>query len=90
MVRSLRETRSLGIRTIAAHPHTNKRTVHDADFTRDCCIVLGSEGSGISKEVLNECDDQVLIPMSNEVDSLNVNIAGAVFLYEANRQRKRH
>jgi tRNA G18 (ribose-2'-O)-methylase SpoU len=90
LIRTLREIRTYGINTIAAHPHGNKRTVQDADFTQDCCIVLGSEGSGISKEVLQECDDQVLIPMSNDVDSLNVNIAGAVFLYEANRQRRKH
>jgi tRNA G18 (ribose-2'-O)-methylase SpoU len=37
--------------------------------------------------VLAACDDAVLIPMANEVESLNVSAAAAVFLYEANRQR---
>jgi tRNA G18 (ribose-2'-O)-methylase SpoU len=87
LLQSLRLMRSRGISTIAAHPHTNKKTLSEADFTRDCCIVLGSEGAGISEKILEACDDQVVIPMSNEVDSLNVNTAGAVFLYEASRQR---
>ena len=58
-----------------------------ADFSGDCCIVFGSEGLGISPEVLDACDEAVAIPMRNEVDSLNVSTAGAVFLYEVNRQR---
>ncbi len=53
----------------------------------DCCIVFGSEGNGISKSVLEACDEAVAIPMANDVDSLNVGAAAAVFLYEVNRQR---
>lgn len=60
-----------------------------ADFRGDCCIVVGSEGKGISGAVLAACDEAVVIPMRNEVDSLNVGTAGAVFLYEAARQRGR-
>ncbi|HLP78105.1 MAG TPA: TrmH family RNA methyltransferase [Candidatus Paceibacterota bacterium] len=52
-------------------------------------MVFGSEGHGISPEVLSACDEAVAIPMPPEVDSLNVNAAAAVFLYEVNRQRSR-
>jgi tRNA G18 (ribose-2'-O)-methylase SpoU len=58
-----------------------------ADFTDDCCIVLGSEGDGISPSVLASCHEAVAIPMPVTVDSLNVGSAAAVFLYEASRQR---
>jgi tRNA G18 (ribose-2'-O)-methylase SpoU len=75
-------------RVIAAHPHPDGRAIHDADFTGDCCVVLGSEGQGISPAVLAACDEAVLIPMSQDVDSLNVGSAAAVFLYEAARQRR--
>ncbi len=87
LTQTLREMRALGIRCIAAHPHTDKKTVSQANFSGDCCVVFGSEGHGISKEVLAACDEAVAIPMSNEVDSLNVSAAAAVFLYEVNRQR---
>lgn len=86
---TLRELRDRGIRTVAAHPHVSGRTIAHADFSRDACIVVGSEGDGISPEVLNACDDAVAIPMAHDVDSLNVGNATAVFLYEACRQRGR-
>lgn len=87
--RALRELRSKGIRCIAAHPRAEGRSLAQADFTGDCCIAFGSEGEGISREVLEACDDAVAIPMPPNVDSLNVGSAAAVFLYEANRQRSR-
>jgi tRNA G18 (ribose-2'-O)-methylase SpoU len=84
---ALQELRRQNIRCIAAHPHTDRKMVSQADYTRDCCLVFGSEGYGISASVLAACDEAVAIPMSHGVDSLNVGSASAVFLYEANRQR---
>ena len=86
---SLAEMRRRGIRVIAAHPHASGKTISDLDFAGPCCIVLGSEGSGISDAVLSQCDEMAAIPMSNEVDSLNVGSAAAIFLYEAARLRAR-
>jgi tRNA G18 (ribose-2'-O)-methylase SpoU len=87
LIRCLSTLRGRGVRCIAAHPHVEKRTLCDADFTRDCCIIFGSEGHGISKNVLTLCDEAVAIPMPPTVDSLNVGSAAAIFLYEARRQR---
>lgn len=87
LVECLKELRARGIRCIAAHPHTDKRILSQADFKGDCCIVLGSEGDGLSPAVLATCDDAVAIPMPPHVDSLNVAAAAAVFLYEVSRQR---
>jgi tRNA G18 (ribose-2'-O)-methylase SpoU len=89
LVQVLQDLRQRGVRCIAAHPHTDKKILSEADFTGDCCIVLGNEGDGISKEVLDNCDEAVAIPMPPTVDSLNVGAAAAVFLYEADRQRSR-
>ena len=89
LAQELRELSGTGFRCIAAHPHVKGRTVEQADFRGDCCIVFGSEGYGINPAVLEACQDAVAIPMSHRVDSLNVGSAAAVFLYEANRQRGR-
>jgi tRNA G18 (ribose-2'-O)-methylase SpoU len=86
---TLRDLRSHGVRCIAAHPHSDKKMLSQADLTGDCCVVFGSEGSGISKAVLESCDEAVAIPMPPAVDSLNVGAAAAVFLYEVARQRGR-
>ena len=88
LAQTLRDLQSRGILCIAAHPHTDKKVLSQADFTSDCCVVFGSEGRGISPEVLAACDEAVAVPMANEVDSLNVGAAAAVFLYEVQRQRK--
>ncbi len=83
----LKALRSRGVRCIAAHPHTNRKFLSQADFSGDCCLVFGSEGDGITPAVLEACDEAVAIPMPPTVDSLNVGAAAAVFLYEVARQR---
>lgn len=88
LAQTLRLLRTQGVRCIAAHPHGSK-ILPETDFTKDCCIVFGSEGTGISRAVLENCDETVAIPMPENVDSLNVGAAAAVFLYEANRQRQK-
>lgn len=87
LVECLKELRARGIHSIAAHPHTDKKILPQADFRGDCCIVFGSEGRGITPPVLDACDEAVAIPMPPTVDSLNVGAAAAVFLYEVSRQR---
>lgn len=89
LAQTLETLRAGGIRCIAAHPRGGK-VLHEADFSKDCCIVFGSEGAGISESALKQCDDAVCIPMPEKVDSLNVGAAAAVFLYEASRQRRKH
>ncbi len=88
LAQALGRLRERGVHCLAAHPRAKKR-LPEADFRRDCCIVFGSEGEGISPAVLESCDEAVAIPMPEKIDSLNVGAAAAVFLYEANRQRQK-
>lgn len=88
LVADLGRLRTAGVRCLAAHPHTEQRFLAQADLTGDICVVLGSEGQGLSPAVLAACHEAVAIPMAPSVDSLNVGAAAAVFLYEANRQRR--
>jgi tRNA G18 (ribose-2'-O)-methylase SpoU len=88
LVQTIKTLQQHGIRCLAAHPHTDECTLAQAELRGDCCVVFGSEGYGISPEVLHACDQAVTIPMHPGVDSLNVGSAAAVFLYEVNRQRQ--
>ncbi|MBP3356823.1 MAG: 23S rRNA (guanosine(2251)-2'-O)-methyltransferase RlmB [Rikenellaceae bacterium] len=72
---------------IAAATEKSRKLLFDADFCRPTVIVMGSEESGISKEVLKLCDEQLAIPMVGSVESLNVSAAAAVMLFEVVRQR---
>jgi tRNA G18 (ribose-2'-O)-methylase SpoU len=89
LVAAIKQLQARGVRCLAAHPHTEQKELWQADFSGDCCIVLGSEGDGLSTPVREACDAAVAIPMQSGVDSLNVASASAVFLYEASRQRQR-
>jgi len=57
------------------------------DFSGKVALVLGSEGKGIRRNVLEHCDRVVTIPMSGRVESFNVATAAAVICYEVQRQR---
>jgi len=58
------------------------------DFRGKVALVLGNEGKGIRRNVLEHCDRVVTIPMSGHVESFNVATAAAVFCYEVTRQNR--
>ena len=65
------------------------RTIYDLDVaTEPLCVVVGSEGKGVSRLVGQRADLSVRIPMSGEVESLNASAAAAVALFEIARQRR--
>jgi len=62
-------------------------TYFKTDFKASTAIVMGSEGSGISKSVLNLLDGLISIPMMGKTKSLNVSVAAGAILFEVLRQR---
>lgn len=76
-----------GFRIVASTEKVD-RLMYEARLTGPLAIVMGSEGDGISKSMLELADDKVAIPMAGEISSLNVSVATSVILYEAVRQRK--
>ncbi len=63
-----------------------EQNLYQADLKGAVAIVIGSEGEGISRLVLEKCDFKVKIPMMGNVNSLNASVAASLFLYEAVRQ----
>jgi 23S rRNA (guanosine2251-2'-O)-methyltransferase len=63
-------------------------SIYDRQYPARLGIVIGSEGTGIRPINLRECDFLAAIPMLGKVASLNVAVAGAVFLYELLRQSR--
>lgn len=62
------------------------KELFETDLKGATAIVIGSEGEGISRLVLEKCDFKVKIPMKGNVNSLNASVAAALFIYEAVRQ----
>lgn len=58
------------------------------DYTRPTAIILGQEKRGATAEAIAAADQDIVIPMSGIVQSLNVSVAAALVLYEAQRQRQ--
>ena len=62
-------------------------SMYDIDLKGAIGIVVGSEGSGVSRLVREKCDFVASVPMCGEINSLNASVAAAVLMYEALRQR---
>jgi 23S rRNA (guanosine2251-2'-O)-methyltransferase len=59
----------------------------EMDLSAGLSLVFGAEGRGLRPLVRRACDATVSIPLTGQVESLNVSVAAAVLLYEARRQR---
>ena len=62
-------------------------SLYETDLRGPAAIVVGAEGSGMSRLVAERCDFKVRIPLRGRISSLNASAAAAVLLYEAVRQR---
>ena len=65
----------------------NAESIYDIDFTEKVAIVMGNEHRGVSEHAAKLSDKTIFIPMRGMIQSLNVSVATAVILYEAQRQR---
>lgn len=78
--------RARGIAIVATTPAA-ETLYTDADLTGPVAVVMGSEAWGLSETWLDAADVRVRIPMTGQVDSLNLSAATALVVYEVVRQR---
>ncbi|EAZ92497.1 tRNA (guanosine(18)-2'-O)-methyltransferase TrmH [Crocosphaera chwakensis] len=71
----------------AAHFTDQSLDYREIDYTQPTAILLGAEKWGVSEEAANLVDGHIIVPMLGMVQSLNVSVAAAVILFEAQRQR---
>ncbi len=81
------EIKAQGMQVLAAHLSDKAVDFRSIDYTKPTCILVGSELVGVSDEAADLADEHVIIPMVGMVQSLNVSVATALILYEAQRQR---
>lgn len=85
----LGKQRSQGYCCVALHTDSAAVPITQFPFPKKTVLVLGKELTGIPEIVLNECDRTITIPQYGLVDSLNVQTAGAIAIYEYVRQHNR-
>jgi 23S rRNA (guanosine2251-2'-O)-methyltransferase len=88
VAKALESLKEAGVWTVALAADGD-RTLEAVDLAGPTALVLGSEAEGIRPLVRRTCDHVARIPMTGEIDSLNVSASAAVALYEAARQRAR-
>lgn len=60
---------------------------HTIDYSSGCALVVGTEADGLSSLWLENSTQNIIIPMSGEIDSMNVSVAAGILIFEAKRQR---
>lgn len=80
--------RRSGMTIYAAHLSDVAVDYRTVDYVKPCAIVIGNEREGVSSGAAALADEHIIIPMLGMVQSLNVSVATAVILFEAQRQRR--
>jgi len=84
---AINELKDAGVWIYGAMPE-GENDLWETDLTDAAALVIGSEDSGISRLVAENCDFKVKIQMSGKLSSLNASVSAALLLYEAVRQRR--
>ena len=64
----------------------NAKPYHTILYPKRTMIILGNEGNGVSREIIEMCDQAITIPMYGDIESLNVSIAAALCMYKVREQ----
>ena len=86
IVRSIEYLKDSGLKVFCAAEKSGK-VVSDVKLTGPSVLILGSEDKGISRELISLSDQEIKIPMTGKISSLNVSVASGILLYEIMRQR---
>lgn len=86
-VKALRE-QIPGVQILATNLSDSTVDFREIDYTKPTAVIVGQERDGISDKALAHADQHIIIPMEGMVQSLNVSVAAALILYEAQRQRE--
>lgn len=64
----------------------NAKPYHTISYAERTMVILGNEGNGVSRNIIEMCDQAITIPMYGDIESLNVSIAAALCMYKVREQ----
>ena len=88
LVSALKELKKQGYWIVGAEAGESSTNFWNVDYKMKVCLVIGSEGRGVSRLVKEECDYLVEIPMWGKVNSLNASVSCGILIYEIRRQQR--
>ena len=81
------ELKRRGVKLVAASEHA-ATPLSNADLTGPVAIIVGNEGVGVERALLEQCDMATAIPLAGQVGSLNAAVAAGIVLYEVTRWKR--
>lgn len=88
IVSDLKLLKEKGFEIIGSALTEDSKNIYSTKINSPSLVVMGNEANGIEKEVLDICDKKVIIPMKNNIESLNVSSAASVIMYEILRRQE--
>jgi 23S rRNA (guanosine2251-2'-O)-methyltransferase len=88
LARTIEKLKERGIWVVGLEDLPQVQLYSQFDLSGPLALVVGSEGRGIRRLVLESCDVVIRLPMCGHIGSLNAAVAGSIALYEAWRQRE--
>lgn len=86
LVNAVKYLRDSGFKIVGTSDKNSSNYTH-CDYSGPVALIMGSEDTGISPEIMKLCDTRVVIPEFGEINSLNVSVASGIMIYEVVRQR---
>ncbi len=85
---TLKDLAERGYTTCATTLNDSALSLEDMTVDRKTCFVIGNEGHGLSKDIINACQNSVYIRMTGGCESLNASVAATVLLWEIFKKPK--
>ncbi len=77
-----------GMQVVVTHLDEQASDFREIDYTKPTVVLLGQEKTGATEDAIALADHSIIVPMVGMVQSLNVSVAAAIVMYEAQRQRQ--
>ena len=81
----IEKCKKLGINTFATVPDRDAKSVVTVDFSTGGMCIIGNEGNGVSKEIIEKCTERITIKMDGRAESLNAASAASIIMWEMSR-----
>lgn len=75
-----------GVLTYASVPDKNAELLQNCRFFGKCALLIGNEGNGLTRDIIEKCDRRVTIPMRGKIESLNAAVAAGILMWEMGKQ----
>lgn len=82
--------RAKGYKIIATSPESGSISIYDLEPDQKLALVFGNEHEGVSKEVKENCDGLVHIPMLGFTESFNISVSASIFLFDLIRKAQNY